>query len=281
MTQRLWIFGDSYGCYMEGHPLHQSPPPIRLEHLSDIPVWPGVLAHRLGLDYSNYSASGSAIEYSHWQWHQHKDEFAKGDLVVLVLTNPNRVWVDRDDVGNTDVSMWIDQLGEKEFRKIINLFDPDIKSVTVGSWLGYAALHAQQRGYRVLAIPCFQESWNLLKAFSREFDDKIDNFVWADFYLYEISQWELSHEWTNKNICSLTAGDIRNGHLSFTNHQRLVDVLIDALNQGHTRYSIDVQKTFAGRILGREQLDDAEFLTRELGSWYRENLAQISLWKRF
>jgi hypothetical protein len=281
MTSRLWIFGDSYGCDMPGHHLHQRKPPVPLSDLLDFPIWPASLARYLGLSYSNYSASGSAMEYSRWQWHQQRSNFSSGDLVVLVLTNPNRAWLDRDDVCETDVSVWIDHYGKANFGKIYNIFDPELRSVSMADWLGHVVLHAQQHDYRVLAIPCFQESLSALREFSRGFDHNIKGFTWTDFYLFQVSQWELGQEWSDKAICGLTAGDIRTGHLCLSNHRRLTNVLFDALYSGRTCYSVDFRKKFLGKILSRDSLSDNDFLAKELGPWYRSHQDSISRWKRF
>lgn len=266
MTANLWIFGDSYGCDMPNHPSRRKPSPRSAEDLT-LPVWTDILCRELGMMYNNFSLSGASPEYVQLIWHQHRQNFNSGDIVVLILTEPKRTWIDHDRPSYTDPAEWIDLIDPDCLSKMINLMDPKIKAQGMSNWLAHAILHAQHHGYRLIVAAAFLESYLVLQDFFHGFDQTtFDHCVWVDAWLYEISRLEISEPWRSNNRF-LTGGDVRNGHLTFTNHRILANIILEALKSGKNRIEVDILREFVTDIIHPQNLRDPDFVTRELGSW--------------
>jgi hypothetical protein len=270
MTAKFWVFGDSFGCDLSDYPGRRRDQLIDLE----LPVWPDLLCRKLGMEYRNFAVSGSAIEYSQWQWNQQKANFNPGDIVTLILTEPSRVWFDRAQPENAHSFSWLEQLDKQCAKSILNLVDPDIKGENLASWVGHAILHAQHNGYRLVIVPAFIESQRIVKTLFEDLTQVPGCCVWLDINLYELSVLELHPAWRYKSPL-MFSGDIRNGHFTATNHGVLADLIHRAINAQQHNMTWDLKQNFVAEILNPDTLRDHDFLCRELGSWYTRHNRRI------
>lgn len=269
MTAKLWIFGDSYGCGM----MHRLGTTTSVEN-----TWPSVLCRELGFKEMNFSWGGASVDHAHWQWYQQKKNFAPEDTVILIPTDCTRSWLDFSDPSNTDLSEWIDHLSDRSRRFVVNLVDPELKALMLRSWLGSAMLHAQEHRYRLVVIPAFESARKAAQDHWREHRRLLDQCYLLNFSLFEISRGEI-----DSNVYDLDldqSNDMRPGHLCFSNHARMAELIKRTLTGTIAELNIlDMKKEFFHGIFDKNTIYDRDLIKKETGQTVSSD-CDIKIWSR-
>jgi len=258
---RLFVIGDSF-----------SASPKKGDETKN---WCRLLAERLhqetGRDITliNNSLVGTSQEWcwTHLQiWLNY--EMTADDYLVICLTHPSRVWFldhmpEMTNANIIDLDRWV----TKEEAKAIELYiryiqRPMIDLMNVNNRLAYVAYQTQRRSLRKpLIIKCFDQDLDQ----AVEFPELLiaQGSLMSDVQYHEFDDPEAERE--NRFWRGI---DCRYNHLCLSNHEILVQKLLDSFVSGQ---ALDLQSGFHRALLKPGALDDIEFCQRELDMQTRKN----------
>ena len=278
---KLWIFGDSWSTLAPDY----DPPR----------VWTRQLAHRLSqqtgqeIQMINASLVGSAQDWMITQYVEAVEKIQPDDYVVIVLTSPSRYWYFEDlpSLSNWNI-LDFDSAVSPERAKAVELYikhiqRPNLDIISLFGRLSLIAYETQRLGLRRPLV---------IKGFTQELGP--DNY----YKELNVAKGNLSLiqylEYKDKDIVDrlndqgqpgyFKGADCRFNHMCLSNHDILVDKLLDGLI---TDTSPDLESGFISDLISQDWYTDKEFCQRELSAravdYFIEKVLpmdKISSWQR-
>lgn len=246
----LWIFGDSFA-----HDRQDGRPAILEQQ------WHRLLGKELGFDIENSALSGAGLDYVYDRWYHKKDLIKADDLVIVAATDMNRRWVFQDhpecsnpvNLFQGTYDRWVEPHRIKAARNYFKVLDHEGASrANFYNWLCALDKKASEDHVRVLILPCFSDSADLLNSWK----DQFKSLYIAKGDLCEISNGE--------HIESLKIGqtvwlfqDGRCNHMSPPNHRLLFSKILDWVRSGT---EIDIPQGIYTDLIKESDFDDENLL---------------------
>lgn len=245
----IWFFGDSFSTdHREGPSTEQQ--------------WHRVLSQRLGSGYHNFSIPGSSLGYTYYKWHEIRDQIQPGDLAIVTVTQPSRRWLcgDRPAWNTNPLTLadteWFDWDASPREMKVAALqyfkylYHEHEDKALLYNWL-CSIDRVANRGVRVLLLPCFLDTDEIIKLYKTEFP----HIAFAQGYLLDVG----SKEHVMKYHRVVTDG--RLDHLCLPNHSVLADKILDWYEDGK---AVDLTSGFYTDIIADDLDDPALFVRRHV-----------------
>lgn len=212
MTNKLWVFGDSFA-----------------EVSNNFESWQLRIANNLKLDLMNVSINGCSADWLMFKWNELHQQISENDRIIIVVPFPDRVcfWPERPSVsGIASLSSSPEKLkGISEQSKLAikmyfaHLHDTAFSQVRINSWLQWVELFAHTT---LVHKPVVMHSTNLSTNLKMQYCEV------ANGNILDASINEFSDNSTWIKISSSGAWlDPRTGHLSTQNHKVLADKILN------------------------------------------------------
>lgn len=249
---KLYIFGDSYAA------------PCIDKHNTE-KTWPSLLAKALHLELYNGAVVGGSQDFAFWQLYSLAEKIDSNDIIVVVLTHPNRMWYvhDNPSLGVStyvkSTSREIADAAEKYEKHIQNPYLDLMKVEHRLAWLSYTA-YLNNWKFPIVIDAFYQERPQSLK---------YKHIIFANGNLTsDVSSSEVKGIYNELNLCDnslyeqiIGANDYRFNHLMLSNHKILVDKLVATINK---KESLDLKSGFVQHVLDKNSIKDKDFAEKEL-----------------
>jgi hypothetical protein len=211
MTNKLWVFGDSFA-----------------EVSNNFESWQLKIANELQLDLMNVSINGCSADWLMFKWNELHQQISVDDRIIIVVPFPDRVcfWPDRPSVsGIASLSSSPEKLkGISEQSKLAikmyftHLHNTAFSQTRINAWLQWVELFAHTAIHKPIIMHSTNLSTNL----------KMQYCEIAEGNIIDASINEFADHNTWVKISSSGAWlDPRTGHLSTQNHKVLADKILN------------------------------------------------------
>lgn len=255
--QRLWIFGDSWSAIDS----NRDPPRS----------WTRQLAQRLSqttgrpVQVRNHSLVGAAPDWITEQYLKNTASMGSDDYVIMILTSPYRVWYFEDQPSLTNFNIIdFDSVIDQEQAQAVELYIKHIQRTKIDTLhtvnrLGNIAYESASRGLRrPLLVKGFDQDLNVAESYP---DICIANGYLTSIQYNEYAELDRMAEITGPAPNWFYGFDCRYNHLCLSNHDILVDKLLEGLLKNR---SPDLTQGFRQNLIKETWYEDTEFCQQEL-----------------
>ena len=246
---KLFIVGDSYSMTYYGD--------------SNDRVWTKLLSQKLNCQLINNSCPGSSQDWAMNTIVANEDQITSDDQLIIALTEPARVWYveERPDFSNPwIVDTEFDLLGMPHIKEAIisyvrNIQRPALDTRHVAFRLGWLNNLVKINNWRKPII---------LLGFPQTIPNLDTHY--PDLYFATGSLFEVTKDEEDLNDLPVSVGiDSRYNHLILSNHDILVDKIVDHIENGAV---IDLTTGFLKSVISNDLILNEEFAKKELNLEY-------------
>lgn len=243
MSNKLWIFGDSYA----------------FDH-DDERQWFKLVASDLNLKIINNAEPGIGNLQIFERWVECVDEMKKGDQVAIVLTSLERSYFFKElptlsQHANAHELENISEYNKKYFKEHQEIFvnyhrllhNPEHIGWLLRCWLFWLDKKAEELETKIMIIPAFDELYEFLK-------DKFLNLIIVPNSLFSVEKFDKKYEDVFYNRI-----DPRANHLCFSNHIILAKFLVENIRKEKDFYSLE----WNHNIINKKNLLDDQWISAE------------------
>jgi hypothetical protein len=260
---KLYVVGDSFSSTELGYRglLDSSGPTPDYDYGASV-YWPKKLADRLGVELVNGSLLGSSQDYSINQLLHWCDSITPNDYIVFVLTESLRFWMlERSpEVTRFEIMKQFPTVYSPERIKACELFSgfinrPQLADIQMKGRLALLAHLTKTRKWRKpIVVSAFDDLTKL---------PQYPDLIYSKGTLtYDVSYEEIKVKATTSEYVQFIKGlDPRYNHMCLSNHNILINKLINSFNTGDL---VDLTTGFKKEILNKETLKDLMFQATEL-----------------
>jgi hypothetical protein len=271
--RKLYVFGDSFGA-----------PTINNHGIEKI--WPTLLAAETDSELYNGCIVGGSQDFAFWQLYNLSEKITKNDIIILVLSHPNRMWYVPDDP-SLSYSQYVKNLVSKHGKNIADaasmyesfIQNPYIDAMRVDQRLAWLSYTSYLNGWR---SPVVIDGFYQERPHSRKYQhiNFSNGNLTSDVSALEVKGVFSGEDLKNNKIYQKVIGsdDFRFNHLILSNHKILVKKLLSTIENNSI---LDLTSGFIKHILDENSIKDKEFSNNELNIRYQDNLFKNNFINKF